>query len=131
MDIRDLGNKAKLLEEINSELEQEYPAEKKLQLLERYKDEFSSFIDDFISFYHSNVNDINSYVNKITTEKEKKIEELQSAVSALTKTIMEEKHANEVQMAQLSYIAYYEPEKVITLLSNLHIENSKNKKYIS
>lgn len=131
MDIIDLGNKAKLLEEINSELEQEYVAEKKLQLLERYKDEFSGFIEDFISFYHSNINDINSYVDTITTEKEKKIEELQSTISTLTKKIMEEKHAHELQMERLGYIAYHEPEKAITFLSNIHIESSKNKKYIS
>ncbi|MGB7604767.1 MAG: hypothetical protein WBL93_04755 [Lutisporaceae bacterium] len=131
MDIRDLDNKAKLLEEINSELEQEYAVEKKLQLLERYKDEFSGFIEDFISFYHSNVNDINSYVDTITIEKEKKIEELQSTISALTKKVMEEKHSHEIQMEHLSYIAYHEPEKAIAFLSNLHIESSKNKKYIS
>lgn len=131
MDIRDLSSKAKLLEEINSELEQEYETEKKLQLLLKYKDEFSDFIENFISFYHSNVNDINNYVNTITTEKEKKIEELQSTISILTKKIMEEKHAHEVQMENLSYIAYYEPEKAITFLSSLHIESSKNKKYIS
>lgn len=131
MDIRDLSNKAKLLEEINSELEREYEAEKKMQLLEKYKDEFSGFLEDFITFYQSNVTDINGYVNTITTEKDKKIEELQESVSALTKKIMEEKHTHETQMEHLSYIAYYEPEKAITFLSNLHIENSKKKKYIS
>lgn len=131
MDIRDLSNKAKLLEEMNSELEQEYEADKKLQLLEKYKDEFSGFLEDFITFYQCNVTDINSYVSTITNEKDKKIEELQESVSALTKKMMEEKHTHEMQMEHLSYIAYYEPEKAITFLSNLHIENSKSKKYIS
>lgn len=131
MDIRDLSNKAKLLEEINSELEQEYETEKKLKLLEKYKAEFSGFLEDFITFYQSNVTDINGYVDTITTEKDMKIEELQSSVSALTKKLMEEKHSHETQMEHLSYIAYYEPEKAIKFLSNLHIENEKSKRYIS
>lgn len=131
MDIKDLSDKARLLEEINSELEQEFEAEKKLLLLEKYKNEFSGFLEDFITFYQSNVTDINGYVNTITIEKDKKIEELQNSVSALTKKLMTEKHNHELQMEHLSYIAYYEPEKAITFLSNLHIESSKRKKYIS
>lgn len=131
MNLRDLSDKARLLEEINSELDQAGESEEKLQLLERYKDEFSGFLEDFISFYQSNVTDINSYVNTITTEKDKQIEELQNALNTLTKKMMEEKYAEEMQLEHLSYIAYYEPEKAIKFLSNLHIENEKTKKYIS
>ena len=131
MNIRELSSKAKLLEQINAELEKEHPTEKKLQLLQHYKEEFSEFLEEFISFYDSSVNQINSSVTTIASEKDKRISELQENVNSLTKKLMEEKHAHELQMEHLSYIAYHEPEKAITFLSNLHIEGQKNKKFIS
>ncbi len=131
MNIRELSSKAKLLEQINAELEKEHPTEKQLQLLQHYKEEFSEFLEEFISFYDNSVNQINTSVSSITSEKDNRINELQDTVNSLTKKLMEEKHAHELQMEHLSYIAYHEPEKAITFLSNLHIEGQKNKKFIS
>lgn len=131
MDIRDLSSKAKMLEELSTELEEAYQDEIKLQLLQKYKDEFSGFLDDFLRYYNSNVKDISSFVESVAVQKDKKIEELQESVNSLTKKLMEEKHTHELQMEHLSYIAHHEPEKAITFLSNLYLEHVKNKKYIS
>lgn len=131
MDIRDLSTRAKRLEEINQEIENEYQTDKKLQLLQSYKEEFNSFLENFKSFYDSSTKNINTCSDATENQKDQKIEELQNVVDSLTRKIMEEKHAYELQMEHLSYIAYNEPEKAISFLSNLHIEYAKSQRYIS